>query len=152
LLERDTGNVYLTPEAMDASDDDPSSERTMRMSTPFEGRPDDYGILTMSQEEIDTAVEDAIANGFRIGIHANGDVTIDMVLKAYEKALAGWEGPNPRLRLEHYSLVNPDLLERIKKTGSIRKAAPKCRPNEAIDLLQNHSELGGNLIASQPKN
>ncbi|MGD8356503.1 MAG: amidohydrolase [Lysobacterales bacterium] len=99
--------------------DGSASERTMRMSTPFEGRPGDYGILTMSQEEIDDAVDDAVANGWRIGIHANGDVTIDMVLKAYERALAGWKGPNPRLRIEHCSLVNPDLLKRIKATGAI---------------------------------
>jgi hypothetical protein len=73
----------------------------------------------MSQEEIDAAVDDAVANGFRIGIHTNGDVTIDMALKAYERALDGWEGANPRFRLEHCSLVNPGLLERIKQTGSI---------------------------------
>lgn len=99
--------------------DGSASERTMRMSTPFEGRPDDYGILTMTQEEIDAAVEDAVASGWRVGIHANGDVTIDMALKAYERVLAGWEGPNPRFRLEHCSLVNPGLLARIRDTGSI---------------------------------
>jgi len=99
--------------------DGSASERTMRMSTPFQGRPDDFGILTMDQPEIDAAVDDALQNGWRIGIHANGDVTIDMVLKAYERALADWNGPNPRLRLEHCSLVNPGLLQRIKDTGSI---------------------------------
>ena len=113
------GDNWIRIGAVKYGADGSASERTMRMSTPFKGRPDDYGILTMSQEEIDLAVEDAIANDFRIGIHANGDVTIDMVLKAYEKALNGWQGPNPRLRLEHCSLVNPDLLERIKNTGSI---------------------------------
>lgn len=99
--------------------DGSASERTMRMSTPFEGRPDDYGILTMAQQEIDAAVDDAIASGWRIGIHANGDVTIDMALTAYERVLDGWQGPNPRLRLEHCSLVNPGLLERIRDTGAI---------------------------------
>ncbi|HET6564727.1 MAG TPA: amidohydrolase family protein, partial [Xanthomonadales bacterium] len=93
--------------------DGSASERTMRMSTPFVGKPDDYGILTMSQEEIDAAVDDAVANGWRIGIHANGDVTIDIVLKAYERALQDWQGPNPRFRIEHCSLVNPELLQRI---------------------------------------
>lgn len=99
--------------------DGSASERTMRMSTPFLGRPDDYGILTMNQAEIEAAVDDAVANNWRIGIHANGDVTIDMVLTAYERVLADWEGPNPRFRLEHCSLVNPDLLVRIRDTGSI---------------------------------
>jgi predicted amidohydrolase YtcJ len=99
--------------------DGSASERTMRMSTPFEGRPDDFGILTMSQEEIDAAVDDAVKNDWRIGIHTNGDVTIDMALTAYERVLAEWQGPNPRFRLEHCSLVNPELLTRIKNTGVI---------------------------------
>jgi hypothetical protein len=113
------GDEWIRIGAVKFGADGSASERTMRMSTPYAGRPDDYGILTMSQEEIDAAVDDAVANGFRIGIHANGDVTIDMVLQAYERALDGWQGANPRFRLEHCSLVNPDLLTRIKQSGSI---------------------------------
>ena len=99
--------------------DGSASERTMHMSTPFQGRPDDYGILTMSQEEIHEAVEDAHRHNWQVGIHANGDVTIDMVLKAYERVLAEWPHPDRRHRIEHCSLVNPSLLARIKDTGSI---------------------------------
>jgi len=113
------GDEMLRVGAVKYAADGSASERTMRMSTPYAGRPDDYGILTTSQEEIDAAVDDAVANGFRIGIHANGDVTIDMVLKAYERVLQNWAGENPRFRIEHCSLVNPGLLRRIKATGAI---------------------------------
>jgi hypothetical protein len=113
------GDDWIRFGAVKYSADGSASERTMRMSTPFEGRPDDYGILTMNQQEIDAAVADALANGWRVGIHANGDVTIDMVLKAYEAGLKDWQGANPRLRIEHCSLVNPDLLRRIKAAGVI---------------------------------
>jgi hypothetical protein len=65
--------------------DGSASERTMRMSTPYAGTTD-YGILTMTQAEIYEAVDDAHSHNFQVGIHANGDVTIDMVLKAYERA------------------------------------------------------------------
>ena len=99
--------------------DGSASERTMRMSTPYEGRPDDYGILTMSQEEIHEAVENAHRNDFQIGIHANGDVTIDMVLNAYERVQRLWPRNDPRHRIEHCSLVNPELLSRIKAAGVI---------------------------------
>jgi len=113
------GDEMLRVGAVKYAADGSASERTMRMSTPYAGRPDDYGILTMGQNEIDAAVDDAVANGFRIGIHANGDVTIDMVLKAYERVLEHWQGENPRLRIEHCSLVNPGLLKRIKAAGAI---------------------------------
>jgi predicted amidohydrolase YtcJ len=42
-----------------------------------------------------------------------------MVLKAYERVLVNWQGPNPRFRIEHCSLVNPGLLERIKASGTV---------------------------------
>jgi predicted amidohydrolase YtcJ len=99
--------------------DGSASERTMSRSTPYTGSPDDYGILTATQEEIHAAVADAVAHDFRIGIHANGDVAIDMVLNAYERVLEGWEGENPRFRIEHCSLVNDSLLRRIKTAGVV---------------------------------
>jgi len=98
--------------------DGSASERTMRMSTPYVGTTD-YGILTMTQKEIDEAVEDAWRHNFRIAIHANGDTTIDMVLKAYERVQQQWPRPDPRNRIEHCSLVNPSLLARIKALGVI---------------------------------
>ncbi|GBD32396.1 N-substituted formamide deformylase [bacterium HR33] len=114
------GDEWLRIGPVKYTADGSASERTMRMSTPYVGRPNDYGILTMTQEEIHEAVEDAHRNDWRIGIHANGDVTIDMVLNAYERVLHLWPKEiNPRHRIEHCSLVNPDLLRRIKATGAI---------------------------------
>ena len=113
------GDNMLRIGAVKFAADGSASERTMSRSTPYGGRPDDYGILTMTQEEIDAAVDDAVAHDFRIGIHANGDVAIDMVLNAYERVLKDWKGENPRFRIEHCSLVNPSILKRIKKAGVV---------------------------------
>lgn len=99
--------------------DGSASERTMSRSTPYANSSDDYGILTATQEEIHAVVGDAVAHDFRIGIHANGDVAIDMALNAYERVLEGWEGENPRFRIEHCSLVNESLLRRIKNAGVV---------------------------------
>lgn len=107
------GDAMLKIGAVKFVADGSASERTMRMSTPYEGRPDDYGILTMSQDEIHAAVETAHRAGWQVAIHANGDVTIDMVLNAYERVQQMWPREDPRHRIEHCSLVNPSLLERI---------------------------------------
>jgi predicted amidohydrolase YtcJ len=98
--------------------DGSASERTMRMSTPYVGTTD-YGILTMTQDQLYEAVEDAHSHNFQVGVHANGDVTIDMVLKAYERVLQKWPDPNRRHRIEHCTLINPDLVRRIKASGVI---------------------------------
>ena len=99
--------------------DGSASERTMRMSEPYEGRPDDYGLLYMTEEEIFQSVENAHRNDFQVAIHANGDVTIKMVLDAYERAQTLWPRVDTRHRIEHCSLVNPELLGRIRDLGVI---------------------------------
>ena len=113
------GDEWLRIGAVKHGADGSASERTMRMSTPYVGRPDDYGILTMTAEEIQTAVEDAHRAGWQIGIHANGDVTIKLVLDAYERVQREFPRNDPRHRIEHCSLVNPELLTRIKQLGVI---------------------------------
>ena len=113
------GDEWFRLGAVKFGADGSASERTMAMSTPYVGRPDDYGIMTMNQEDIHQVVEDCHRHDFQVGIHANGDVAIDMVLNAYERVQTLWPRPDPRHRLEHCSLVNPELLGRIKATGSI---------------------------------
>ena len=113
------GNEWLKVGGVKFVADGSASGRTMAMETPYEGRPDDHGILTMTQQETNDAVEDAYLHDFQIGIHANGDLAIDMVLTAYERVLAKWPRPDTRLRIEHCSLVNPELLRRIKAAGVV---------------------------------
>lgn len=113
------GDELVRVGAVKYAADGSASERTMRMSTPYVGRPDDFGILTMSQDEIHEVVEDAHRNGWQVGIHANGDVTIDMVLNAYERVQQQFPRTDPRHRIEHCTLVNADLLNRIKAVEAI---------------------------------
>ena len=113
------GNEWVRVGGVKFVADGSCSERTMLMSTPYVGRPNDYGIQTMTEQEIVDAVENAHRHGFQVGIHANGDVAIDLVLKAYERALEKWPHPDRRHRIEHCTLVNDSLLRRIKATGSI---------------------------------
>jgi predicted amidohydrolase YtcJ len=112
------GDEWIRIGGVKFSADGSASERTMYMSTPYVGTKD-HGILTMSQQEIDDVVEDAHRHNFQVGIHANGDVTIDMVLKAYERVMKRWPHPDRRHRIEHCSLVNAGLLKRIQALGAI---------------------------------
>jgi predicted amidohydrolase YtcJ len=112
------GDEWIRVGGVKYTADGSASERTMRMSTPYVGT-NDLGILTMSQQEIHERVEDAHRNRWQVGIHANGDVAIDMVLQAYERVLKEWPHPDRRHRIEHCSLVNPELVRRIKAAGVV---------------------------------
>ena len=95
------------------------SERTARMSRAYLGRPDDYGILVMPEAEQYEAARKAHLAGWQIGIHANGDVGIDIALKVYERLAREHPELKPRFRLENCTLINDDLLKRIKPLDAI---------------------------------
>jgi len=95
------------------------SERTARLSSPYEGRPNDYGILVMTEEELYTHGRKAHLAGWQIGTHANGDVAIDTTLRVYERLQKESPRRDPRFRLEHCTVVNDDLIARIKALGAI---------------------------------
>src|SRR5262252_3518923 len=95
------------------------SERTARLSTPYEGRPNDYGILVMTEDELYAVGRKAHLAGWQIGTHANGDVGIDTTLRVYERLQKESPRRDPRFRLEHCTVVNDDLVRRIKALGAI---------------------------------
>jgi predicted amidohydrolase YtcJ len=95
------------------------SERTARLSSPYEGQPNDYGILVMSEEELYAHARKAHLAGWQIGTHANGDVAIDTMLRVYERLQKESPRRDPRFRLEHCTVVNDGLVARIKALGAI---------------------------------
>ncbi|MBC7505418.1 MAG: amidohydrolase, partial [Sandarakinorhabdus sp.] len=96
------------------------SERTMRMSTPFEGiSPPYYGNLTETQEALDAWMEKVVRAGIQPNCHANGDVPIEMVLTAFERAIAKYPLNDVRPKITHCTLINDDLVRRIKATGTV---------------------------------
>jgi predicted amidohydrolase YtcJ len=98
--------------------DGSASERTMRMSTPYAGT-SDFGIFTITPEVLNGTVEEAHRAGWRVGTHANGDVAIAMVLDAYERVQRLFPVTDRRHRIEHCTLVTPELVARIKAAGVI---------------------------------
>jgi hypothetical protein len=96
------------------------SERTMALTQPYLGRSDGYrGNLTVTQKDLDTWVERMIRAGMRPNCHANGDVAIDMVLTAYERGLKACPTDNLRPKITHCTLVNDDLVRRIKAIDAV---------------------------------
>jgi len=70
------------------------------------------GELNWAPNEMAELVEQLHRAGWQVAIHAAGDGGHDMVLDAYERALAG--GPNDaRHRIEHLVMLRDDQIERI---------------------------------------
>ena len=102
------------------------SGRTCWLNQPYEiinpktGKKDYYGIPpARSQESLDSlfkAIHDA---GYQIAVHANGEREINMCLNSIEKALKENPRTDHRHRIEHCSVVDDTILNRIKTLGVV---------------------------------
>ncbi len=113
------GDEWVRVGAMKLFADGSISERTARLSEPYVGRPGDYGLLVTNEEELYERARKAHLADWQIGIHANGDVAIDQVLRVYERLEREHPRRDPRFRIEHCTVVNDSLIRRIRALGAI---------------------------------
>ena len=57
--------------------------------------------------------------GIQVNCHANGDVAIDMMLTAVERAQKLFPRADARPKITHCTLINDDLVRRIKALGAV---------------------------------
>ncbi|MGQ9691565.1 MAG: amidohydrolase [Thermoproteota archaeon] len=98
--------------------------RTAALKMPYNDEPTTKGIIRYTQEELNALVAKAHKAGLQLAIHAIGDEAIDMTLTALEKALTETSRDNHRHRIEHASVLNEGLMQRIKKLGVLVSAQP----------------------------
>jgi predicted amidohydrolase YtcJ len=96
------------------------SERTMALSVPYPNvNPPYKGNVTETQNDLNAWIERVHRAGIQVNCHANGDVAIDMVLTAVERAQKLFPRQDARPKITHCTLVNDDLLRRLKATGTV---------------------------------
>ena len=113
------GSEWVRVGGMKMVADGSISERTAWLSQPYVGRPKDFGIQVMTEQELYENGRRAHEADWQIGVHANGDRAIDVVLRVYERLQRERPRRNPRFRLEHCTVVNDSLVQRIKALGAI---------------------------------
>ena len=84
---------------------------------PFEGT-DDHGMQTISTEVLQDLVASTTRDHVVLAVHANGDRAIRLLLDAHEKARQGG-ALAPRHRIEHCTLVDRDIITRIKALNMV---------------------------------
>lgn len=92
------------------------SGRTAWLYEPYASDANYYGIApARSGEDLNDLIGRIHDAGLQAAVHANGDREIDMVLDAFERAQAADPRPDARHRIEHGSIVNADILARMKE-------------------------------------
>ena len=95
--------------------------RTGAMFAPYEGEPENLGLLTMEPEQLVEAARRAAAGGIALAIHAIGDRANALVVDALEAAAAQ---PGLRHRIEHVQLMRPEDQRRMGQAGFVASMQP----------------------------
>ncbi|MCD8339206.1 MAG: amidohydrolase [Burkholderiales bacterium] len=96
--------------------------RTALMRKPYHDDPENTGIATLTQEEIEVLTKMAQDSGFPTVVHAIGDGAIENVLNAFENVL---KPDNPlRCGIIHVQITDRALLERFAKQNILAFVQP----------------------------
>ncbi len=113
------GDDWVRVGGMKLTCDGSISERTARLSQPYAGRPNDFGMIVADEDELYSYGRKAHEAGWQIGIHANGDVGIAKVLNVYERLQREMPKRDSRYRIEHCTVITDDIIRRMAALGVI---------------------------------
>ena len=111
--------------------------RTAALIDPYAGDGDNCGYLQADAADLQATIIAAHRSGWQVATHAIGDLAIDVVLDAYERALEAYPRRDPRHRVEHFAVVQPRQVARAAGLGVI--AVPQGR---------FATELGDGMLAA----
>ena len=113
---------------------------TAVFSEPYGEHGEFTGLLFWEPEELRALVVDAHAQGWQIGIHAQGDLAIEAVLDAFEAAMTAHPRPDSRHRIEHCGYPTPAQLERMAALGVIAVNQPNLLVDSGDEFLARLGE------------
>jgi predicted amidohydrolase YtcJ len=114
------GNEWIRCSGIKVIVDGAIAGRTAAMKNGYADAPHDHGVLLIKEQaELDAIVERIHCAGYQACVHANGDLAIEMALKAIEQAQDAFPRQQPRHRLEHCTMIDDALLAWMARLGVI---------------------------------
>jgi len=119
LIYKPFGNQWVKICGVKFFFDGAISARTAAVSEPYLHKKGFYGVMATTRELARKTILEAYEAGCRISAHANGDRAIGMYLDIMEEAQKKYPRDDPRNRIIHCTVVNPELVGRIKRLGML---------------------------------
>ncbi|HLW24464.1 MAG TPA: amidohydrolase [Steroidobacteraceae bacterium] len=98
--------------------------RGAALRAPYLDAPGERGLLFMSDAQMRSSIETALAAGYQVNVHAIGDAANHQVLDAFEAAFAQVGGRELRNRIEHAQVVALEDIPRFKTLDLIASMQP----------------------------
>ncbi len=97
---------------------------TAYMFDPFTSQPDTSGYCVIDKDILYERMKKAHNLGLQIAIHAIGDKANKILVDLYQKLLDEYPREDHRHRIEHASVLTPEVIEGIRKLGIIASCQP----------------------------
>jgi predicted amidohydrolase YtcJ len=111
--------------------------QTAAMLEPYEGDPENRGVLVTPREEMRRVMATALTRGLGVAVHAIGDRANRLILDVIEEVADSEAGRPIRWRIEHAQHVNPRDLKRFQKLGVIASVQPSHIALD-MDIAERH--------------
>jgi predicted amidohydrolase YtcJ len=98
--------------------------RGAALRAPYLDAPGERGLLFMSDAQMRSSIETALAAGYQVNVHAIGDAANHQVLDAFEAAYARVGGRELRNRIEHAQVLALEDIPRFKTLDLIASMQP----------------------------
>lgn len=114
--------------------------RTAALREPYADDPENRGILVMSYDELRSLIERVHCAGLQLAVHGIGDRAVELIINAVEEVLERNPRSNHRHRIEHASIIDLDLIKRMKKLGMVAAVQPRFIISDfwAVDRVGVH--------------
>ena len=108
------------------------------LKLPYHDKPDTRGLQFLTDAQMLEQANAAASAGYQPAIHAIGDAANAQVISTYEK-LARQHPGDRRWRIEHFQIVDPADIPRLKPAGVIASMQPT---HQTSDRLMAEARLG----------
>jgi hypothetical protein len=122
--ETGLGNNRLTLRCIKVLVDGALGARGAALLAPYDNRPEESGLLRLSEEETFKIVYKCIMAGYQVAIHAIGDRGNRIALNSIEKALKAVQAQDTRIRIEHAQILALEDIPRFAQLGIIPSMQP----------------------------
>jgi len=138
------GDRRFTFRALKLVVDGALGSRGAALLAPYSDDPQNRGLITMPQEQMEQISREALRRGYQVCVHAIGDRANRMVLDAFQRALSLVPSGDPRFRIEHAQILSPDDVPRLSRLGIIASMQPV---HATSDMLWVPARVGEDRLA-----
>lgn len=132
------GQDRLTVRAVKLFADGALGSRGAALLAPYSDKPDQRGLLRMSDAEMERRIQAGLGAGYQVNVHAIGDAANRQVLDGFEAAYKAVGGRELRNRIEHAQVVALADIPRFKQLNLIASMQPThatSDKNMALDRI-----------------